>query len=278
MRWSWLTRTRGLAVLAGVAFLLILFSPQIQRRPLMIIEQPLLLIESWLQRAIGGIRTAASDWTDRYVDLWNLGDENRRLRDQVARLEQEIAHLQEQLGAAGRRDDLDAFGKTFTDRAMVADVIGRDPTNWYQSVVINRGQRDGVKMDMGVAVQDGVVGRVVKVMPKTAVVLLVSDRNSVVPGLIQSGRDEGLIEGAGGKRLRMKYVSTLASVQVGDLVITSGLAGTFPKELRIGTVSAIERMPDAISQELMLTPAVDLDRLEEVLVLPLMDVETEAVR
>jgi rod shape-determining protein MreC len=278
MRWSWLTRTRGLAVLAGVAFLLVLFSPQIQRRPLMIIEQPLLLIESWIQRAIGGIRTAAGDWTDRYVELWSLGDENRRLRDEVARLEQEVTQLQEQLGAAGRRDDLAAFGMTFTDRAMVADVIGRDPTNWYQSVVINRGQRDGVKVDMGVAAQDGVVGRVIKVMPKTAVVLLVSDRNSVVPGLIQRGRDEGLIEGAGGKRLRMKYVSTLASVQVGDLVITSGLAGTFPKELRIGTVSAIERMPDAISQELMLSPAVDLDRLEEVLVLPLMDVETGAAR
>ncbi|HUJ79328.1 MAG TPA: rod shape-determining protein MreC [Nitrospiria bacterium] len=278
MRWSWLTRTRGLAILAGVAFLLVLFSPQIQRRPLLIIEQPLLLIESWLQRAIGGIRTAAGDWTDRYVDLWNLGDENHRLRDQVARLEQEVTHLQEQLSASGRRDALTAFGKTLADQAMVADVIGRDPTNWYQSVVINRGQRDGVKVDMGVAVQEGVVGRVIKVMPKTAVVLLVSDRDSVVPGMIQRGRDEGLIQGTGGKQLRMKYVSTLASVQVGDLVITSGLAGMFPKELRIGTVTAIERMPDAISQQLMLAPAVDLNRLEEVLVLPLMDVDAGGSR
>jgi len=278
MRWSWLTRTRGLAILAGVAFLLVLFSPQIQRRPLLIIEQPLLLIESWLQRAIGGIRTAAGDWTDRYVDLWNLGDENHRLRDQVARLEQEVTHLQEQLSASGRRDALTAFGKTLADQAMVADVIGRDPTNWYQSVVINRGQRDGVKVDMGVAVQEGVVGRVIKVMPKTAVVLLVSDRDSVVPGMIQRGRDEGLIQGTGGKQLRMKYVSTLASVQVGDLVITSGLASMFPKELRIGTVTAIERMPDAISQQLMLAPAVDLNRLEEVLVLPLMDVDAGGSR
>jgi rod shape-determining protein MreC len=131
---------------------------------------------------------------------------------------------------------------------------------------------------MGVVVQDGVVGRVIKVMPKTSVVLLVSDRNSVVPGVVQHGRDEGLIEGAGGKQLRMKYVSTLAEVQVGELVITSGLAGTFPKALRIGTVSAFERMPDAISQQLVLTPAVNLDRLEEVLVLPLMGEETERER
>jgi rod shape-determining protein MreC len=278
MRWSWLTRTRGLVVMVGVAFLLVLFSPQIQRHLLLIIEQPLVLIESWLQRAVGGVQTAAGYWTDRYVELWNLGDENRQLRDEVARLRQEVTNLEEQISATGRRDALEAFGKEFTSRAMVADVIGRDPTNWYQSVLINRGERDGVKTDMGVAVQDGVVGRVIKVMPKTAVVLLVSDRNSVVAGVVQRGRDEGLIEGAGGNRLRMKYVSTLASVQVGDLVIASGLAGTFPKDIRIGTVSAIERMPDAISEQLVLTPAVDLNRLEEVLVLPPMERETEQAR
>jgi len=278
MRWSWLTRTRGLAVLVGVAFLLVLFSPQIQRRPLLIVEQPLLLIESWLQLAIGGVRTSVEDWTDRYVELWNLGEENRHLRDEVARLQQEVTHLQEQIGAAGRRDDLAAFGKEFTARAVVADVIGRDPTNWYQSVLINRGQRDGVKVDMGVAVQGGVVGRVIKVMPKTAVVLLISDRNNVVPGVIQRGRDEGLIEGAGGKQLRMKYVSTLALVQVGDLVITSGLAGSFPKDMRIGTVVAIKRMPDAISEQLVLTPAANLDRLEEVLVLLPLNQDVERSR
>lgn len=278
MRWSWLTRTRGLVVLVGVAFLLVLFSPHIQRRPLLIVEQPLVLIESWIQRALGGVRTAASDWTDRYAEVWNLGEENRQLRDEVARLRQQVTHLEEQIGAAGRRDALDAFGKEYASRAMVADIIGRDPTNWYQSVLINRGARDGVKTDMGVVVLDGVVGRVIKVMPKTSVVLLVSDRNSVVPGVVQRSRDEGLIEGAGGNRLRMKYVSTLASIQVGDLVITSGLAGTFPKAMRLGTVSAIERMPDAISEQLVLMPAVNLDRLEEVLVLPPMEWETEKTR
>jgi len=278
MRWSWLTRTRGLAVLVGVAFLLVLFSPQIQRRPSLIIEQPLLLIESWLQRALGGLGAVAEHVTDRYVALWDLDEENRQLRDEAARLRQEVTRLQEQLGAAGRRDALEAFGRELTGQAVVADVIGRDPTNWYQSVLINRGQRDGLRVDMGVAVRDGVIGRVIKVMPKTAVVLLLSDRNSVVPGMIQRARDEGLIEGAGGGQLRMKYVSTLAEVQIGDVIITSGLAGTFPKAMRIGTVSAIERMPDAISQQLTLTPAVNLDRLEEVLVLPLMEHDPEGER
>jgi len=221
------------------------------------------------------VRLVTGHFTERYVDLWSVDDENRQLQDEVARLRQEVTQLQEQLGAAGRRDALESFGRELAARAMVAHVIGRDPTNWYQSVLIDRGQRDGLAVDMGVVVPDGVVGRVIKVMPKTAVVLLVSDRNSVVPGITQQGREEGLIEGAGGGQLRMKYVSTLAEVPIGELVMTSGLAGTFPKALPIGTVSAIERMPDAISQQLLLTPAINLNRLEEVLVLPLQDRETD---
>jgi rod shape-determining protein MreC len=110
-------------------------------------------------------------------------------------------------------------------------------------------------------------------MPKSAVVLLISDRNSVLPGLAQRSRDEGLIEGIGGGQLRMKYLSNLADVQVGDLVVTSGLVGIFPKGLRIGTVTAVERTPDAISQQAVLAPAVDLSKLEEVIVLPLMKPE-----
>jgi len=123
MRWSWLTRTRGLAVLVGVAFLLVLFSPQIQRRPLLIIEQPLLLIESWLQRAIGGVRSAAGSWSDRYVALWDLEQENRQLRDEAARLRQEVTQLEEQIGAAGRRDDLQAFGRELTGKAMIEALL-----------------------------------------------------------------------------------------------------------------------------------------------------------
>ena len=269
MRWPWLTRTRGLAVLVGIAFLLILFSPQIQRRPLLVIEQPLILVESWLQRLFG----AATGWSGRlledYVILWDLGEENRRLRDEVARLRGEVTALEEQISAVGRAAPLQAFRQELERGTVMAGVIGRDPTNWYESVLIDRGERDGIRADMGVVVPDGVVGRVIKVMPKSAVVLLVSDRNSAVPGLTQRSRDEGLIEGVGGGRLRMKYLSSLADVQAGELVVTSGLTATFPKGMRIGTVTVVERLPDTVSQQLLLEPAVNLSRLEEVLVLPL---------
>jgi rod shape-determining protein MreC len=269
MRWPWLTRTRGLAVAVGIAFLLILFSPQIQRRPLLLVEQPLLLFESWVQRTVGSLTGWGGRVTEQYVALGDQREDNQRLRDEVARLRGEVTALEERLGEAARHERLQAFGREAGLGTTVARVIGRDPTNWYQSVLIDRGERDGVVADMGVVVPDGVVGRVIKVMPRTAVVLLVSDRNSVVPGLTQRSRDEGLIEGVGAGRLRMKYLSTLADVQAGDSVVTSGLTAEFPKGLRIGTVTAVEQSPDAISQSAFLEPAVDLSRLEEVVLLPL---------
>jgi rod shape-determining protein MreC len=273
MRWSWLTRTRGLAVLVGIAFLLVLFSPQIQRRPQLIIEQPLLLLESWLQRLVGNVTGWSGRVLEDYVFLWGQGEENRRLVDDVTRLQGEVTALQEQINAVARADALQPVRQELARDAIIAHVIGRDPTNWYQSLLIDRGERDNIRPDMGVVVPDGVIGRVVKVMPKSAVVLLISDRNSVLPGLAQRSRDEGLIEGIGGGQLRMKYLSNLADVQVGDLVVTSGLVGIFPKGLRIGTVTAVERTPDAISQQAVLAPAVDLSKLEEVIVLPLMKPE-----
>ncbi|MEW6324923.1 MAG: rod shape-determining protein MreC [Nitrospirota bacterium] len=253
----------------GIAFLLILFSPQIQRRPLLIIEQPLLLVESWLQRLLGGATGWGGGLMDRYVTVWGLSEENQQLRDELSRLRGELTLLEERLGEVARQERLAEFRRETGLPLTAARVIGRDPTNWHESVLLDRGERDGVRPDMGVVAPDGVVGRVIRVMPKTAVVLLVSDRNSVVPGLVQRSRDEGLIEGLGDGRLKMKYLSNLADVEAGDLVITSGLTPEFPKGLRIGTVTAVERSPDAISQQVWLAPAINLARLEDVLILPL---------
>lgn len=271
MRGFRLTRSRGLAVLVGIAFLLILFSPQIQRRPLLLVEQPLLLLESWIQRLVGSATGWSGGLLERYVALGGLSEENRQLREELARLKGDLATLEEQHGAAARAQSLEDFRRALGAPFTTARVIGRDPTNWHESVLVDRGERDGLRPDMGVVVPDGVVGRVIKVLPKTAVVLLLSDRNSVVPGLAQRSRDEGLIEGLSDGLLRMKYLSNLADVEVGDLVITSGLTATFPKGLRIGTVTAVERSPDAISQQVWLAPAINLARLEEVLIMPLSD-------
>ena len=267
MRWSWLGRPRWLAVLVGVLLLLVLFSPDIQRRPLLLIEQPILLLESWLQRLTGTATTVVGQFFENYVAVGDLAENNRRLRRDNANLRGEIVRLQEQHRFSARVEQLLAVQPAIMNGAIVAEVIGRDPTNWHESLLINRGERDGVQTDMSVIVPDGVVGRVVNVMPRTATVLLLSDRNSVIAGLTQHSRDEGLIEGIGDGQLRMKYLSNVADVQIDDVVLTSGLAGIFPKGLPIGAVSQVERPAGSVMQHVILQPAIDLSKVEEVLVL-----------
>jgi rod shape-determining protein MreC len=133
--------------------------------------------------------------------------------------------------------------------------------------VLNRGERDGIRPEMGVMTQAGVVGRVVKANPSTAVVLLITDPNNAVTGLIQRTRDEGIVEGTVRGLARMKYIPLLSAARVGDTVVTSGLTGGFPKGLVIGSVRSIERVEGDLFQSADITPEVDVSKLEEVLVI-----------
>jgi rod shape-determining protein MreC len=120
---------------------------------------------------------------------------------------------------------------------------------------------------MGVMVPDGVVGRVVKATSFSSMVLLITDPNNAVTGLIQRTRDEGIVEGTVQGRARMKYIPLLSTMQVGDKVVTSGLTGGFPKGVPIGTITRIEKAESDLFQSAELLPDVDLRKLEEVLVI-----------
>ena len=161
---------------------------------------------------------------------------------------------------------------------VAANVVGQDTTNWYRGVVLDKGQRDGVRAEMGVITVAGAVGRVVKASQFASVVLLVTDPNNAVTGLIQRTRDEGIVEGTLGGRARMKYIPLLSTVQVGDAVVTSGLTGGFPKGIRIGTIASIQKEEGDLFQSAELIPEVDFSQLEEVLVItgvrPIEEVDT----
>jgi rod shape-determining protein MreC len=120
---------------------------------------------------------------------------------------------------------------------------------------------------MGVMAPDGAVGRVVKVTPFTAIVLLITDPNNAVTGLIQRTRDEGIVEGTTEGRARMKYIPLLATLQSGDVIVTSGLTGGFPRGVPLGTITRIDRIEGELFQSAEIVPEVDLHKLEEVLVI-----------
>lgn len=207
------------------------------------------------------------DLWDSYVSLYRIAEENRQLRQENQLLRGRYTELQERVAATQRLEGLLALKERTGYETVAARVIGRDASNWYQGVVLDKGESDGIKVEMGVMTPAGVVGRVVKTTPAASVVLLVTDPNNAVTGLIQRTRDEGIVEGTAQGRARMKYLPLLSTVQTGDSVVTSGLTGGFPRGLAIGTITSIQKAEGDLFQTAEIAPEVDVQKIEEVLVI-----------
>jgi rod shape-determining protein MreC len=208
----------------------------------------------------------AAMW-QQYVSLQNVADENRRLRQEMDWLRGENHQLREAAAATQRLAVLLKFKEQAAPAMVAAQVIGRDSSNRYRSMILNKGETDGIQKDMGVITPSGVVGRVVKTTSATSVVLLVTDPNNAIAGLIQRTRDEGIVEGTPQGMAKLKYIPMLSSVKEGDQVVTSGLVGGFPRGLAIGTITTIDREEGALFQTAELAPEVDVHHVEEVLVI-----------
>jgi rod shape-determining protein MreC len=146
-----------------------------------------------------------------------------------------------------------------------AEVIGAAAMPDFRTVTIDKGTRDGLRADMSVISPAGVVGRVVVPSARSAKVQLLVDRNAAAGALIERSRAQGVVVGGGEDRLQMDYVSEVADVVVGDLVVTSGIDGIYPKGFVIGKVDVVERSGGGFKR-IMVRPAVDFRAIEEVLV------------
>jgi rod shape-determining protein MreC len=217
--------------------------------------------------AVASLDQGLSGLLERYIALQGVQEENQRLRQDIEWLRGQNSQLREAASATERLASLLQFKEQALPVMVAAQVIGRDSTNWYRSVILNKGESDGIKPDMGVITPAGVVGRVVKTTGATAVVLLVTDPNNAIAGLIQRTRDEGIVEGTQQGLAKLKYIPLLSGVRDGDHVVTSGLVGGFPRGLAIGTITRIGKEEGALFQTAELTPEVDVGRLEEVLVI-----------
>ncbi len=202
-----------------------------------------------------------------YTEIGRLRVENTRLHQQVDTMAQEMSRLREQALAAQRLERLLQFRGQIIYRTTAARVVGRTPTAWFNTMVVDRGAADGIHRNAPVITTDGVLGRVIEVTPTTSRVLLIADSRSAVGVLIQRSREAGLVEGRGGKLLHFKYLSGTTPVQVGDVVVTSGLGGVFPRGLIVGRVTKVVKEEGALLQEAEVEPAAPLDRVEEVLIL-----------
>ena len=217
--------------------------------------------------AISSIDAGIADRWEQYVALQGVREENQQLRKEIEWLRGQHSQLRETAAATERLTVLLHFKEQALPTMVAAQVIGRDATNRYRAIILNKGESDGIKPDMGVVTPTGVVGRVVKTTGATSVVLLVTDPNNAIAGLIQRTRDEGIVEGTQQGLAQLKYIPLLSTLRDGDRVVTSGLVGGFPRGLMIGTITHIDKQEGALFQSAELIPEVDVGRVEEVLVI-----------
>jgi rod shape-determining protein MreC len=162
----------------------------------------------------------------------------------------------------------DVIGREACDVFPCGEVIGADPNPYLQYITINVGAQHGVKKgDPVVGAGAGLVGRVAEVGPRTSKVQLLTDGDSSVAALLQTSRVTGLVVGQPDGSLRMRYIPQGEEIEVGDIVLTSGLGGVMPKGLVVGEVAEVQGKDYELHQEAVVQPAVDFQRLELVLVI-----------
>lgn len=155
----------------------------------------------------------------------------------------------------------------FALNLLSAKVIGRSSSNWFGEIIIGRGSREGVTEDIAVLYSNGVVGRVTEVGFSSSKVMLITDPASSVSCVNESSRDMGVVVGGAMKPLSMKYVSTDAKIEIGDIIVTSGMSKIFPPGIPIGTVTDVSVRDYDIFKKISVKPAVNFSTLEEVFVI-----------
>ena len=194
-------------------------------------------------------------------------DEYKRLKQEVTVLKSRLVGLEEVIHENNRYEKLLEFKRKLLYSSEAANVIGRDPSQWNSTMIIDKGQQDGIRQGMPVVNASGVIGKIAEVGSRASKVILVTDPQFSVAALIQRTRDNGIVSGTLQGNCRLRYLNPETELQLGDKVITSKLSSSFPEGLIIGEISQIFENPNNSTFEYILEPAVSLSEIEEVLVI-----------
>ncbi len=223
------------------------------------------------QRGASSVGNGVTGFFGGLGELRRASVENQQLRDQVRQMQAELRDSRQQVAEAERLEKLLDLKAKSGYEAVAAQVIARDPSMWFDNIVIDKGRWSGVEVNMAVVAPGGIVGRVVSTSPWGAQVMLITNEKSgagAVVGQLGQSNALGSIKGLGESGLlEMRYVSALEKVQVGDAVITTGQDGIYPSGYNVGAV--VEANPGSATQTqaIRILPTAGLDRLKEVAVL-----------
>lgn len=261
---------RTILVFGGIVFLavnLLLIAAATRRSvsasPLGVFLEIAAPFQALTARALSALRELRED----YLGAVAAVRENRELRRRLEELERIEAGRREIEIENRRLKELLGFKATLPGEAVAARIIAADPAAWFKTVILDKGEEDGVRKGLPAVTARGAVGQILDASPRRSRLLLLIDYNSAADALVQRSRARGVLKGTSGAECLLDYLQHADDVQVGDAVITSGFDGVYPKGLLLGTVSAVDFQGSDVFKEVRVRPAVDFDKLEEVLVI-----------
>jgi rod shape-determining protein MreC len=273
-----LGRYRNLIVLVGVLFAQVLgLAVQVKRTT---DSEPTRLIRIWavgavtpLERVLVWVQTSTGNVWHNYFYLRGVRAENRNLKAQIERMSLEQVRISQDADQARRLQALLHFREQFISQTMAAQVIGSSGSEQSRSVFIDKGYNDGIRPDMAIITAEGIVGKVLRADPANShvsQVLLIDDQTSGVGAILDKTRLQGILRGTPAGEVVLEKVLSDETVPAGEMVLTSGGDGIFPKGLRAGRVTKVAQGSD-LFLNIHVRPAADLSRLEEVLVVTKID-------
>lgn len=228
--------------------------------------QPFAFMGSQIESTYYAFSQGVRSTTAMYFNLVDIKKENSNLKNENAELKAMLSGMTELKAENERLYSLLNFKQASKMDLLAAQVVGRDLSIDHSRVLINRGANDGLKTGQAVMTIEGAVGHIYRTTSNSAQVLLLTDRYSVVDGIVQRSRTRGLVEGRSASTASLKYVNKSEDVRPGDLIVTSGLDNIFPKGLPVAQIEKVDKKPFSVTLDIELKPVVDPNKLEEIFV------------
>jgi rod shape-determining protein MreC len=230
-------------------------------------DQFLIEIFAPIQKGYTSIHRSLNSLFKNYLFNINSSKENQILKKKTAQLENTIFKFEELAKENTRLRELLLLARELPQTSVLAQVVARDANSSFKAIRINKGLAHNIKLQSTVVTAQGVVGYVYRLTDQFSDVLTILDLNNKVDGIVERIRAHGILEGHEEGKMVMKYVAKTEPIILNDLILTSGLGNIYPKGIKIGNVTKIERENYGVTQNIQVTPLVDFNRLEEVLVL-----------
>lgn len=237
--------------------------------------KPFFITASFIQSSVSNYSDSVQKTTSLYLNLIDIKKNNREMLVKMNALESELLTLKSLELENIRLSELLEFKKVSPHKLLAARVIGHDLLGQHTTLFIDKGSKDGIQPGQAVITPKGVIGSILNTEEDFSQVLTLTDTYSAIDAVVERSQARGIVEGASPSICKLKYLQRTDDVQAGDLIITTGLDGVFPKGFPIGTVTKVEKKDYGISQEVQIKPLVSTFDSEAVfVVLKTNDIQT----